>query len=329
MDFFKKIFTVLFGLQVAGCASSDVNSEFKRYTAEESFRSEYNEARDYINKGLYTKALNILDELEQECYPPAIYSLYEMYNNAHGVKQDKKKALEYLQKAFAYGYPLAEYDMAIKMLKGKDIAKEPQKAITILKQLGDRLKDESSGENHIFYRLQARTFVTIAKIYFEGKYIPKDLNKAAEYGYIIGSLPPTQEDNIGKDLLGEAYLLFGKILIDPEAKNIKVSWDPFVAFGYAIDMGNLEGYYEKGLVYLNENNLQFAADTFGLGCSSGHDPSCYEAGVLYENEKVYKLGDKNEYGKVRENPLMIATRYYEEGARLGSEKCQEKLKNLQ
>ena len=165
----------------------------------------------------------------------------------------------------------------------------------------------------------------LAKIYFEGKYLKQDLNQANEYGYVIGSLPPTQEYNIGRNLLGEPYLLYGKIIEARKDKGIKTDRYSFVAFDHAIEMGNLNGYYEKGLVYLKEKNIQFAADTFGIGCYQGHAESCYKAGLLYEEGKVYKKGDKNEWGEIQEDPLIVAKRYFEKCAKLGNLKCKEKL----
>ena len=322
MNILKKIITTLLGLQIVGCATPTEDG-IKAYICEAEFKSEYNEARKYIDNGIYGKAIKLLDKLEEENYPPAMYTLYELYSEAKGVKKDQVKAMGYLTRAGKYGYPLAEYEIAIKMLKGEDLPKNGQSALVLLKDLGKRLKDEDSGQDHIFYRLQAKANILIARVYYEGKYVQKDLKQAGEYGYIIGSLPPTQEYNIGRELLGEAYFLYAKIMIAQVNAGLKVSWDINVAFGHAKEMGVIEVDYEEGLLYLEENNVKYAADSFGGACYKKHGESCYMAGKLYEEEKVYKNGEK--FNNAMDNPLFYASDYYFIGARAGNSKCKYKL----
>jgi TPR repeat protein len=327
MKLIKKILTAILGLQLVGCASSVNEKTYKHYVCESEFKSEYNEAKKHLKNGIYVKALSLLNKLEEENYAPALYTLYEVYDKAEGVKEDKAKAFSYLNRAYLNQYPVAEYKMAEKMLKGEEVEKDSEEAIKILKDLAERKYGES-GQEHIFYRLKAKANILVARAYFEGEYIAQDLKQAGEYGYIIGSLPPTQEYNIGRELLGEAYFLYGKIMIAQSNAGLEVSWNLTTVFRHAQEMGVIEVDYEEGLLYLEENNFEYAASSFGLGCSSGHAESCYEAGVLYEENKVYKNGDKDEYGHVRKNPLLIASRYYTEGEKLGNVKCKERLKVL-
>lgn len=330
MNLLKKIITAILGLQLVGCATSVNEKIDKHYVCESEFKSAYNEARKHISNGVYVKALSLLDKLEEEAYAPALYTLYELYSKGKGVKKNEEKAGKYLFRATKYGYPFAEYETSMKVLKGESSVEDKALALIVLKKLGKRLNDEESGEDNIFYKLNSKVFITLGELYYEGKYVTYDLNEAFKYSSIIGTFPPTQEYTVGRELLAKAYLLFGKVLEAREDQNIDSNgFHSFAWYSKAREMGNMEGYYYSGLLYLKEKNFEYAASSFGQGCSAGHAKSCYEAGVLYESNKVYKNGDKNEYGHVRENPLIIAHRAYKEGARLGSLKCKERLKLIE
>ncbi|CAA6801535.1 MAG: Unknown protein [uncultured Sulfurovum sp.] len=325
---FYMLITAILGLQLAGCATTVNEKTNKHYVCESEFKSEYNEARKQISNGVYGKAISLLHALEKEGYAPALYTLYKINYAGNGVKVDKAKAFAYLNRAYMYRYPVAEYEMAEKMLKGEDVKQNSVEAIKIFKDLAERSYGDS-GQEHIFYRLKAKANVMVSRVYYEGKYIEQDLKQAGEFGYVIGSLPPTQEYNIGRKLLGEAYFLYAKIMIAQVNAGLETSWDINVAFGHAQEMGVIEVDYEEGLLYLEENNIVLAAKSFGHGCTDGHAESCYMAGKLYEEEKVYKNGDKDEYGRIEENPLVIAKRYYSHGMKLGNLKCKERLELIE
>ncbi|CAA6801629.1 MAG: Unknown protein [uncultured Sulfurovum sp.] len=310
------------GLQLAGCATTVNEKTNKYYVCESEFKGEYNEARKQISNGVYGKAISLLHALEKEGYAPAFYTLYEINYAGHGVKVDKAKAFAYLNRAYMHQYPVAEYEMAEKMLKGEDVKQNSVEAIKILKDLAERNYGDS-GQDHIFYRLKAKANVMVARVYYEGKYVEQDLKQAGEFGYVIGSLPPTQEYNIGRELLGEAYFLYAKIMIAQVNAGLETSWDINVAFGHAQEMGVIEVDYEEGLLYLEEKNILWAADSFGGGCYKGHGESCYMAGKLYEEEKVYKNGEK--FNNAMDNPLFYASDYYVIGAKAGNSKCKYKL----
>ena len=327
MKLFKKIITLLFGLQLTGCATPI--DEPKPYICESKFKSKYSEVKGYITNGMYEKALTLLTKLDEQAYPPAIYTLYELYSEGLGVKLDEKKALIFLKRADASKYPLAEYELNMKNLEEETSQTKREAILAQLKELGKRLNKAESGENNIFYKLNSKVFITLGKIYFEGKYVIQDLDEAFKYSKIVGTFPPTQEANVGRELLGDAYLLFGRVLEAREDKKLNNdNLNSFVWYKNAIEMENLEGYYYNGLLYLKEKDIKNAVSSFGTGCYQGHAGSCYMAGKLYEEEKVYKNGDKDEQGNIRRNPMDYVLDYYKKGSKLGSQKCQERLESI-
>ena len=90
MNILKKFLTLLFGLQLVGCASNSDNN-FERYNVEKTFKYKYRKALDFKEEGIYSKALVLFNGLEKDKYPPAIYTLYVMYNNGEGVTHNRKK----------------------------------------------------------------------------------------------------------------------------------------------------------------------------------------------------------------------------------------------
>jgi len=322
MRFLKKIILGFLGLQLVTNLQA---SEVDYYTPKE-FDPRYTKVLEYLDEGLYLKALEDLKVLEQEGYVPALYTFYEIYEYAKGVKQDRKKALEYLKRSYEKNYPLAMYEMAIKMLKGDMVPKDSKRGIKILEDMGEDLNDFPNGENGIFHIIQAKANIAVARFYLEGKYIPQDLDKAWEYAYIIGTLPPTQEAVFGRELMVEAYLLAGEVLEAREDRGYTEEQNnkcqALFRYVQAIDLGSLEGYLKEGFWYLKRGRIERAVDAFGVGCPEGCGECCYQAGLLYE-KGIMKVPQGENY-----TAKDVIYDCYKEGAKHGNKKCIEKLKKL-
>ena len=71
-----------------------------------------------FHQGRYTEAKDCAERAASQGYTPAIYNLGRLYEAGKGVSVDRKKALEYLERAAAQGHLLAKRQIAVSLLKG-------------------------------------------------------------------------------------------------------------------------------------------------------------------------------------------------------------------
>ena len=81
----------------------------------------------YAREKNYQQAVIMLSKAAAQNYMPAIYRLGQMYDAGEGVTLDRKKAIEYIEKAAKMGHLFAQREIAGRMIRGDyGIAKIPQ-----------------------------------------------------------------------------------------------------------------------------------------------------------------------------------------------------------
>lgn len=174
-------------------------------------------ARDYINKGEFSKALEILVPLVKKENPQALNMMGWLYMNGKGVKKDEKKGFVFYFKSAEKGFSKAYYSLGMSYEYGIGAGIDIEKAIYYYK------KGYSSGD--------PKSAFALGKLYVKGCKTEKDIDKGIKY------LKYSCRKKIAKAcyMLGNVY--------EVEFKNEKKAEKYYVKAG---KLGYVEGYRKAG-----------------------------------------------------------------------------------
>ncbi|PYG84290.1 hypothetical protein LY28_03685 [Ruminiclostridium sufflavum DSM 19573] len=240
----------------------------------------------------FKKAFKGFEALESSSHDDKLqYRLGWMLQNGIGTQKDIERAKEYFEKSVKMGNVFAGYSLAKLILAEQNPDQEEFKSAI------QYLQKAAANENERCKPIRALSQYALGKIYLEGKYIPKDINKAIVYLtqsaeqknewaayrlgklYLLGNDVPkdiekaltylTKSAVLGNQfaqyILGKLYLL-GKDV--PKDKELAIKWLTLSA-----EHGNE---YAK---FLLDNMDKFREPSVALGISR----MMYHMGRMFEN----------------------------------------------
>lgn len=204
----------------------------------------------------------------------AQYNLALNYKNGVGVEKDESSAFEWYQKSAMQGYPVSLYALAELYEKGECCIKDSAKAEELYKIAFDALNKCSAKELEDKY-----LYFFLAKMYYDGKGVTKDLTKAFE----LYSKSAELGDCAALCNLGEMYL---------KGESVEKDYNKALElFNQALECNELLpvrcAKYNLGKMYLKgegvERNYEKAFVFLSESAEQGEAEAQYNLGVMYAN----------------------------------------------
>lgn len=183
-------------------------------------KGEYVTVNEEAAQKYYKKAL--LGFLEFESKDQAdnnlLYKIGSMYKNGLGTAVNVDKTIDYFQRSAELGNRNADRILALEYISGEHLEQDIEKGLAMLTECAD------SGDSMSCYKL--------SRIYFNGKIVLKDLDKAEKY------LLATEDNEFTQYALGKLYLQKEKYDIEKAISYFEKSADK-----------NMWSSYQLGRIY--------------------------------------------------------------------------------
>ncbi len=162
----------------------------------------------------------------------ALYKKALNYMYGKGVVQDKKKAMDFLQKSADLGYPDALYDLGEMYAYGEEVQKDRKKSIELWEKAANK------GQSSALFQLGVIYYAT------SDSAVQKDEKKAMEFWQKSADRGNPE----ALFSLGHMYSLSGNTL-ENDKKTVKVWKKAIVLLQKAVEQGYLQAPYDYGILY--------------------------------------------------------------------------------
>jgi len=251
-------------------------------------------ASDYIDKGDFSKAVEIITPLVEKEDPYALNMMGWLYMNGKGVEKNEKKALELYMLSASKGFAKAYYNLGLSYEYGKgtdvDIAKaiyhykegysrgDPKSAFALGKLYTKGCKTEKNFDDGIKYLKYSCRKKISDSCYFLGNIYEteyRDEKKAEKYYIKAGELGYVE----GFRRAGNIFFYKKPIKSENIKKAVKY-------YNLALEKKDPVSAYNLGTIYLSgiepfEKDEIKAYELFNISASSGYAPAFGRLGVLY------------------------------------------------